>query len=310
MSVEDNIQSDNSKLMAKKLKPLKHQNKTIDEFNFNTYVRGILDEIFNKEISMKGDAEIAMTNLIIITIKKITCAINQLVSRSGVKTIKEKEVAAAINIVFSGSIRAEAVKNSEKAIQKFTNSMEKDNTENKEGNDVEGEHKAIRRSERAGLIIDIARVENLMYTQIFDDKRKGSLAAVYMTAALEHIIKTILSCAGNITKEYKKKRITPAHIKLSIYSNNDLCELYNDTIVSGYIITKSNLQDTVSVCNTVKSKTRKAPPKSVNKKIINKKVAVKKTGVKPTNTKKSSIATKTAIKTKVNNKIAAKKSTK
>lgn len=70
---------------------------------------------------------------------------------------------------------------------------------------------AASRSTRAGLQFPVGRIHRFL-KQRFLGKRIGSAAPIYLAAVLEYISAEILELAGNASKDFKCKRITPRHL--------------------------------------------------------------------------------------------------
>lgn len=89
--------------------------------------------------------------------------------------------------------------------------------------------KNISRSTRAGLTFPVGRVNRFMRKR--DSKaRIGSGAPIYMAAVLEYLTAEIIEIAGRVTKEEKKQRITPTHIKRAIADDEEIGRLCAGTI--------------------------------------------------------------------------------
>merc|ERR1712098_100186 len=80
------------------------------------------------------------------------------------------------------------------------------------------------RSERAGVVFPVGRVNRMMKQGRFA-KQLGAGGAVFMAAALNYLTSEILELAGEITAEKKKTRITPQHIQLAIHGDEELTKL-------------------------------------------------------------------------------------
>ena len=67
------------------------------------------------------------------------------------------------------------------------------------------------RSIRAGLQFPVGRIHRFLKQRLLG-KRIGSMTSVYLAAVLEYISAEVLELAGNASKDFKCKRITPRHL--------------------------------------------------------------------------------------------------
>ena len=95
------------------------------------------------------------------------------------------------------------------------------------------------KSLRAGLQFSVPRVQKLMM-RMSSVQRKTGTAAVYITAACEYLMAEILELAGNVARDRKRVRITPRHVKIAIYADEELRIFYKDTIFAGGVLPDIN----------------------------------------------------------------------
>ena len=87
------------------------------------------------------------------------------------------------------------------------------------------------KTKRAGLVMSVPRVLNKLKEGRYS-KRVGDTGAVYLASVLEYMLLEILELAGNCARFFRKKRITPRCIQLSLLHDKELNQLTKGVIVA------------------------------------------------------------------------------
>lgn len=99
--------------------------------------------------------------------------------------------------------------------------------------------KSISRSARSGLTFPVGRVHRYLKNRS-NHGRVGASGAVYTAAILEYLTAEVLELAGNASKDFKLKTITPRHLQLAIRGDEELDSLIKATIAGGGVIPHIN----------------------------------------------------------------------
>lgn len=240
--------------------------QTIKDFKFEVYVYRVLKQV-HPDTGISGAALSIMVNLVKVDITKIVKVINQLLVRSGAKTVTDRDVQSAVKLCLPGELAKHAVSEGLKAIRKY-NEANTDSPVKVAGKKA----KPQQRSRKAGITFNVTRVEKLMSLEA-SAKRKSAGSGVYLAAVVEYLVAEILELAGNAAREFKKHRITPRHIKLAISNDEELSKLYSDTVIGGGVIPRIHMS--LLPAEKEEQKAKKPRVKEVTKGPAKKKAAKK-----------------------------------
>jgi histone H3/H4 len=270
-------------------------NVTIKNFKFEVYIYRVLKQV-HPDTGISGAALQILVNLVKVDITKVVKVINQLLLRTGAKTVTSRDVQSAVRICLPGELAKHAVMEGTKAVTKY-NAFISEKPAKTSGKKAKPEQ----RSHKAGLTFNVTRVEKLMSLEA-SAKRKSAGSGVYLAAVVEYLIAEVLELAGNCARDNKKVRITPRHIKLAIANDEELHKLYSDTVIGGGVVPRIH-QSLLPL--EKEPKVKKPRVKEVTKK----KAATKKTPTKKAAAKKKPVAKKESVPTEAAPKKATPKKT-
>eukprot|EP00092_Neocalanus_flemingeri_P085166 GFUD01107122.1.p1 GENE.GFUD01107122.1~~GFUD01107122.1.p1 ORF type:complete len:308 (-),score=83.87 GFUD01107122.1:61-984(-) len=86
------------------------------------------------------------------------------------------------------------------------------------------------KTKQAGLVMSVARVLARLKAGHYS-RRVGVTGAVYLAAVLEYLVAEVLELAGNCASFFRKKRVFPRCIQLSLLHDKELFQLTRGVIV-------------------------------------------------------------------------------
>lgn len=204
---------------------------TLETANFQTYIYRVLKQV-HPDTGLSGTALSAMNNLVRINIEKIMIGVNQLMLRTGKKTIGSREIQSATRLALPGELTKHGVSEGTKAVTTYV-VTKSDREEEKKSSS--GKLSPISRSAMGGLVFPVTRIQNLMMG-LATASRKTDTAAVYLAAVCEYLTAEVLELSGNAARDNKRVRITPRHIMLAVRNDQELDRLYRNAVFAGGIL--------------------------------------------------------------------------
>ena len=177
------------------------------------------------------------------------------------KTIKDREIQAAVPFVLKGELAKHAIAQGVKAVAKY------------EATPVEPAAKGakkhpVSRGSRAGLLFPVTRIGKIM-SETSTHSRKSDTAAVFLTAVVEYVVAEILELAGNMARDNNRTRIIPRYLSLPIQADPELRESFKNLIMSGGVarrhVEEADAKVALSEGKAKKTKKAKSISKTVSK---------------------------------------------
>ena len=180
---------------------------------FQTYSHRLLKTV-SRDATITSRAMCSLESLLQDLFGKIADRAADLAKSQGRVTMDERDVQAATRLVLSGELQRFAVSRGTKAITLF------------ESSDAGTRGNRKLRSERAGLLFPVGRVESMLKDGPFT-KRVSGMAAVYLAAVLEYVAYELLLSTFEATKASKRSRISQRDLMLAVNGDAEMSQVFS-----------------------------------------------------------------------------------
>jgi histone H2A len=197
-------------------KKTKRTKITPDNLNLKSYINKVSKQL-NPDLHVSEKTDDYIEDLLTYLLKLLMKSVNNLLDKSGAKTVSSSDIQFAVRLVFSSELRKHSITAGTNAVTNFNTARE---TKEKES-----------RSQRAKLTLPVSRIENIM-RDLSTDERMGGVSSVYMTGVLEYIARELLELGSKITVSKKKKTISPRHIETAVKNDTELSKLFKEVILT------------------------------------------------------------------------------
>ena len=143
---------------------------------------------------------------------------NLLLTTTDKKTISQRDIHHAIRLTFKQPLFRSSATYATKAVETYKNKVST------------SPPIIATRSEKAGLVLPVTRIEKMFMDNLKKPKRKTDTLAVYLVGAIENVVLELYRGADYEIMQVKKHRLTPLYITRAIHNNPSLSELYQDCI--------------------------------------------------------------------------------
>ena len=188
------------------------------QLKFTTYLTRLFKR-HNSAFGLTAQAAECMDILIKITIGKIIQNMNMLLTVVDKKTISHRDIHHAIRLTFKESLFDSSTTYASNAVRTYKTKA------------ASSPSHISTRSEKAGLVLPVTRIEKIFMDNLKKPKRKTDTVAVYLVGAIENVVLELYRGADYEVAKVKKHRLTPLYITRAIHNNPALSELYHDCIL-------------------------------------------------------------------------------
>lgn len=190
----------------------KKKSRSRSGISFETYIYRVLKQIA-PQTGLSGTAMQTLQGFATDLLKRLGETAFDLVQRDKRKTLSARDFQTAVRLVMFGQLAKHAVADGLKAMTKYNAGHV-----GKAGGT---------RSERAGLVMSVARVERFLRAMM-PHTNVAESAPVFAAAVLEYALSEVMELASNAARDAKRKRITPRHLSLVIQYDEELTRLFNE----------------------------------------------------------------------------------
>ena len=205
---EQKIESISNKVLTKKKK----------SHMFETYISKVLKQISSSN-GITNNAKQQLNSVLCFISKHISLLTYKLTSAGKRKTISLKEVENALNIVLSGKLLENALKEGHKSCGNISNSSAADVNYSS-------------RQNKAGIIFPPSLAEKFLRDFGSSNIMISNLSPIFLASVLEYICFEILDLSINNCKENKHVRITIRDLELSVRNDEELNNLFIKSNIS------------------------------------------------------------------------------
>jgi histone H2A len=192
--------------------------------SFHSYIYKVLKQV-HPDTGISSKAMAVMEGVVQLLLEEHGRVVSKLLGAR--KTVTSREVQTSVRIFLPGELAKHAVSEGTKAVTKFnaTTSVSQAGGAKKSA----GNRHSM--SFRAGLQFPVTRVGQQMMLYVAGTTRKGRGAPIYLAAVIEYLCAEILELAGNAARDNKRTRITPRHIALAVYNDEELSKLLQKSVI-------------------------------------------------------------------------------
>jgi len=179
----------------------------LNQRSFKIYIYKILADV-HPETGIAAQALNTVDAFIRILSTKLSETSRNLTIQRDLKTIEEKDVLAAAEILLGGELSTQAKDYCAKALQKYSSFEYTEDTPK------------VQREVKAGLVTSISLIERFLREN--STLRVSDKCAICLTAIVEYIISELLEFAGNNARDVKRVRINNRHLGLAVMEDDEL----------------------------------------------------------------------------------------
>ncbi len=178
---------------------------------YEIYIAKLLKQV-SSENGITSNSKQQLNSILCVISRIISTKVNNLTEMAKKKTISNKEVLNAINVLFSGDIGKGMTTMCSQAVENYNS----DDTS-----------KGITRQDRAGIIFPPSVAEKYLRNFGYSKIMVSNTAPVALAAAIEYISGELLENASVFAKRKKRVRITIRDLEIGVRTDRELSRFFN-----------------------------------------------------------------------------------
>jgi histone H2A len=190
--------------------------------SYETYITKVLKQVC-PDNGIASDALSTLNNLLYFTLTQISNNVNVILRNSSRAIVSPADISTGIKLTFPDPLALGAIAAGDKAVNDHKTFVQSHGTEK------------VSKATRAGLILSIKRTSDAMMLHLCVHK-KSAAAPIRLAAALEFLLRYVLSAAKGIAQEQKVRRITPRHLYIVVENSPSLKALFANVIFAGGVL--------------------------------------------------------------------------
>ena len=183
---------------------------------YEIYLTKLLKQV-SKENGITSNSKQQLNSILCAITRLISAKVNELTEMSKKKTMSDKEVINAIQILFPGDVGKGMITMSNQAVENYSEDTE---------------IKGVTRQDRAGIIFPPSVTEKYLRNFGYVKTMVSNTAPVALAAAIEYLAGEIIENASVCAKQKKRVRITIRDLEIGVRTDSEISTFFIENKLS------------------------------------------------------------------------------